>query len=375
MFSFNIDNEVILKCISNTNHKTGVFKYSTNLNDKLPANTLLVKCLEKISITVHSQTRRHFFLKIYKKTLEYSIHQSLKSGKKTVIHKPWYGKWHNSFHDQKNLKKILTIHDCIAYEHPEWFEVNINNLLLRWSECIKQADFFIFVSESSRDDFLRRFSGVSRDKTAVTYLGPSLHVRKKHTNSFDVHNHFGIPKNKPYFLSVCTLEPRKNLLRLIEAFSQFKRRTRSHVSLVLTGAAGWGVDLISAINKNHLSHEDVVVTGYVPDDILPCLYTSSMAFIYPSLYEGFGLPVLDAMSMGIPTISSNISSIPEVCADAAILIDPYDVNEISNALESVYYDSDLRFFLKKRSVDRAAQLSWDKCVRSTLDAYKAAFEC
>jgi glycosyltransferase involved in cell wall biosynthesis len=100
-----------------------------------------------------------------------------------------------------------------------------------------------------------------------------------------------------------------------------------------------------------------------------------MAFIYPSLYEGFGLPVLDAMSMGIPTISSNISSIPEVCADAAILIDPYDVNEISNALESVYYDSDLRFFLKKRSVDRAAQFSWDKCVRSTLDAYKAAFEC
>lgn len=376
MFSFCIDNEVVVKCSSRSIFKTGVVNYTTCINREIFSESFFWKSIEDYFKIIYSHTKSPRVLKIYQNTILFKVHYNLKTNNKFVLHKPWYRKWHKSLRGVKNLKKVLTIHDCIAFKHPEWFDDKIFSYLLKWTKCIEESDFFIFVSESSRTDFLKKFSSVAEEKTAVTLLGPSLNDidRTSKLTRLDLYKQFGIPADRPYFLSVCTLEPRKNLARLIKAFALFKVRTLSPASLVLTGAQGWGEDLSLIIHNCKMSRDDVIFTGYVKDSVLPPLYNNCLAFVYPSLYEGFGLPVLDALKMGAPVISSNSSSIPEVTGDAAILIDPYNINELSFALESVVCDQDFRTSLKNAARERATRFSWEKCGRATLDAYKAAFE-
>jgi len=376
MFVFTIDNEVLVKCSAPNIFKTGVANYADCLNREIYSKSIIWRNLEDCIRILFSYTRSHRVLNIYQSILLFKAHFYIKKNKNLVLHKPWYGKWHKSLKGVKNLRKILTIHDCIAFEHPEWFDANVFAHLLKWTKCIEESDFFIFVSESSRADFLKRFPKVSQDKTSVTLLGPTINNKdgtSKMTRS-DLYKQFGISADRPYFLSVCTLEPRKNLARLIEAFALFKMRTLSPASLILTGAQGWGGDLSLIIQNCKMSPDDVIFTGYVKESVLPSLYNNCLAFVYPSLYEGFGLPVLDALKMGAAVISSNISSIPEVTGEAAILIDPYNIDELSFALERVVCDLDFCMSLKKAARERAVRFSWETCGRATLDAYKASLE-
>jgi glycosyltransferase involved in cell wall biosynthesis len=174
-----------------------------------------------------------------------------------------------------------------------------------------------------------------------------------------------------YILSVGTLQPRKNLPRLIEAFIEARKRPGFDCRLVLVGKKGWGPDEAKALPAGVLQRKDVIFTGYVEDEDLPALYSGSMAFAYPSLYEGFGLPVLEAMACGTPVLTSQVSSLPEVCGDAAVYVHPLRTEEICRALLALGSDKDLRKALQARGLLRAQKFSWRESARKTLAVYES----
>jgi alpha-1,3-rhamnosyl/mannosyltransferase len=173
-----------------------------------------------------------------------------------------------------------------------------------------------------------------------------------------------------YILYLGTLEPRKNISALLEAYSFLPKKTQASFPLILAGGKGWLMDnLEDEIRRLDIASR-TVLTGYVPRKDLPALYSGAAVFVYPSLYEGFGLPPLEAMACGTPVITSNVSSFPEVVGDAGIMVDPYDVKRLRDEIERVLEDSSLRASLGSRGLARAKQFTWENCARQTLDVYK-----
>ena len=169
-----------------------------------------------------------------------------------------------------------------------------------------------------------------------------------------------------YILFVGTLQPRKNLIRLIEAFSNLQSPI-SNIQLIIAGKKGWLYEeTFRQVEELGLEWK-VVFTDYAPEGDLPALLSGASLFVFPSLYEGFGLPVLEAMACGTPVVCSNVSSLPEVAGEAAILVDPLDVEELATAMERVLGDEELRAELTERGFEQARRFSWEKCARQTLD--------
>jgi glycosyltransferase involved in cell wall biosynthesis len=179
---------------------------------------------------------------------------------------------------------------------------------------------------------------------------------------------------RPYCLFVGNLEPRKNLPRLIEAFGLLRRHGLAPADLpqlVLAGTRGWlSSGIFRAAAGQGLEAPDIVFTGYVPPADLPALYAGAACFVFPSLYEGFGLPVLEAMACGTPVVASTASSLPEVAGDAALLVDPHDVEGLAGALRRLWGDAELRADLRERGLQRATLYSWERTARLTLDVYE-----
>ncbi len=167
-----------------------------------------------------------------------------------------------------------------------------------------------------------------------------------------------------YILFVGTLQPRKNITRLIEAFSKISNT--SNLSLVVVGKKGWQYDEILEAPKKFEVEEKVKFLDFIADEDLPNLYKNALCFVLPSLYEGFGLPVLEAMKYGCPVITSNISSLPEAGGDAALYVDPLDVNDIAKNLELIIQNSELRKKLIKKGYEQIKKFSWEKTARETL---------
>jgi glycosyltransferase involved in cell wall biosynthesis len=177
-----------------------------------------------------------------------------------------------------------------------------------------------------------------------------------------------------YILYVGTLEPGKNIPRIIEAYSIVRKRTGTERALVIAGRTGWlHDDIFRAVKRLGLDKE-IVFTGYVSKGDLPSLYRGADLFVFPSLYEGFGLPVLEAMACGTPVVTSNTSSLPEVAGDAALLVDPENVEEIAGAMERVLTDQDLRAELSRRGRERARLFTWERCAQETLKVYEEVYK-
>jgi glycosyltransferase involved in cell wall biosynthesis len=174
---------------------------------------------------------------------------------------------------------------------------------------------------------------------------------------------------RPYILAVGNLQPRKNLLRLIEAFAQLITERRIPHQLVLAGKAKWRESDIHRTVRRLGIEDRIVFTGRVPDEDLACLLNGAELFVYPSLYEGFGLPVLEAMACGTPVVTSNCTSIPEVAGDAALLVDPYRVDELADAIHHVLSDESLRARLREKGLARSQMFSWRQTARKTWTAY------
>jgi glycosyltransferase involved in cell wall biosynthesis len=173
-----------------------------------------------------------------------------------------------------------------------------------------------------------------------------------------------------FILAVSNMQPRKNLSRLMQAFARARQQHGIPHKLVLVGQQLWLTE--NDLAQARILGDSVVLTGYVPDADLPLLYNAADVFAYPSLYEGFGLPVLEAMACGTPVITSNLSSLPEVAGDAALLVNPYSVEEMSDALVQVLTNGALKTSLRERGLARAGTFSWERTARQTVEVYHLA---
>lgn len=264
-------------------------------------------------------------------------------------------------------KKIITVHDILPLLHPEWFSsVNYAYFDFRIRKSVSMADLVLAVSESTKRDIVDVY-GVHPNKVRVIYPGvySSLEFAEIDNNVLKKFN-----LESEYILSVCTVEPRKNLRNIIKAFIQLKKsKNNFQLKLVVVGKMGWDYTFNTFYESLSDYKEDIVITGYVTNEELSSLYKSALCVIYASYYEGFGLPVLEALSVGKATITSNVSSMPEVGGDAVVYCDPYKIDSITSALEQVCYDSNLRELLEKKSIVQASKFSYRKMAKETLDVY------
>lgn len=263
----------------------------------------------------------------------------------------------------RDQRLVVTVHDLAFERFPALFPRG-----WRWlyraglRAAAHRADAILVPSESTADDVIRG-SSVDPTRVHVTPLAPTLAPAGEDGHA--VLDRLGVPT--PFVLSVGTLEPRKNLVRLVRAYRQVAPDVPH--ALVLAGPAGWHpVELEAELGRG--GPGTIVRTGPVRDADLAALYRSADAFAYVSLYEGFGLPVLEAMAAGTPVVASETSSIPEVAGDAALLVDPEDVGAIADALARVLGDHGLADDLRGRGLDRAAAYTWERTARATLDVYR-----
>jgi glycosyltransferase involved in cell wall biosynthesis len=221
--------------------------------------------------------------------------------------------------------------------------------------AVRRAAALDCISESTARDLATHFPAARHRSTTIELAADARFSPEGSRARLD---------GRPYVLGVGTLEPRKNLPRLVEAFVSLPARVRGNRVLALAGPLGWQTgDTLAAIER----HPDLIAPlGFVADDELPGLYRGADLFAYPSLYEGFGLPVLEAMSCGTPTLTSNVSSLPEVAGDAAVYVDPTDVQAIRDGLTRALSDTDLRTMLRDRGIQRAKQFSWSRAATETI---------
>lgn len=267
-----------------------------------------------------------------------------------------------------SIARVVTIHDLVWKHAGETMRP-----LSRWMEqrlmpeAVQQADRVVAVSHSTAQAIEDEFP-CARGKVRVIHLGVTP-LAAPETRA--VLAAVGLD-DRPYFLFVGTLEPRKNLRRLLRAWASLPASVRDGHQLVVAGGSGWGgVDIATLANELGIAR-DVVVTGYVSDDRLATLYAHARFLAMPSLYEGFGLPLVEAMSCGVPVLTSNVSSLPEVAGDAGVLVDPLDEGAIARGLQQMLMDDDLHRVLSLRAKDVAARFSWAKAARETWAVFEEA---
>ena len=258
---------------------------------------------------------------------------------------------------------VVTIHDCIHLMFPQYLPSRLAYgyaRLFLWTAAHRSSKV-LTVSEASKRDILRFFS-VAESKVAVIYN--AIDDRFDHAPTADevtrVRERFQL--NDEFVLYAGNIRPHKNLERLIEAFCQVRQGSLEHLKLLIIGDEISRYATLRRAVHRHKLHKHVRFLGFVPESTLAVLYRLATVFVFPSLYEGFGLPPLEAMASGTPVVTSNVSSLPEIMADAAVLIDPYDPASIADGMREILTNSVLRTTLVTRGLSRARQFSWAESV-------------
>lgn len=255
------------------------------------------------------------------------------------------------------IKKVMTVHDLVPALFPE-----LSNLkkYIYYKYALKiiftYIDHFIVPSKAVQSDLVNLYN-INPERVSVIHEGVS---GKFHRRSM---------KKQDYILAVGTVEPRKNFKRIIDAYIHLKSKHRISEKLYIVGKRGWSCNKIYDIPENF--KQSIIFKGYVPESDLIDLYQNAKLFIYPSLYEGFGLPVAEAMACGCPVVTSNISSLPEVAGSAAILIDPHNVNDIKSAMLRIIEDEQFASSLVEKGLNQSKQFNWAKCAQETINVYEA----
>jgi glycosyltransferase involved in cell wall biosynthesis len=289
----------------------------------------------------------------------------------TVYHSPFFA-IPEAIRLARQVKKVQMIHDLIPVHHPEWFRSGEQTLPQVLASL--QPDMAITViSQATKDDFCNH-TNFDPARVSVIHLAasselfyPELDLAKQQ----DVQNRLGIGDG-PYLLSLATLEPRKNVAHLIRCFARLVESGEipADVQLVLAGTKGWNLDaVLQNATLAKTIERQLILTGFVADADLAALYSGALAFVYPSLYEGFGLPPLEAMQCGLPVITSNVSSLPEVVGDAALTVTPTNADELCEVLRRVIHSETLRAELRIRGLAQAKLFSWDKFVQQHIELY------
>lgn len=269
-----------------------------------------------------------------------------------------------------SLKTIVTMHDLTFIIYPETM-TKISRLYWTFfmKRGVKTAKKIIADSKSTKDDLIKHYN-IPEEKVKVIHaaLTRNFSTSLEASNFQSVKDEYGLPEK--YLLYVGTLEPRKNVRRLVQAFHKAKSKKRFIHKLVITGKKGWLFsEIFETVEKLRLGSE-VIFTGFVPDEDLPGIYSGAEIFVFPSLYEGFGLPPLEAMSYGVPVLVSNSSSLPEVVGDAGILVNPEDIDDIANGILRLVEDQNLRNQLKEKGLQQAQKFSLERMAKETLEVYE-----
>ncbi len=270
----------------------------------------------------------------------------------------------------RRAQTVLTIHDLSFMRHPECFSPPLlHYLTTAVPRSIRQADLILADSKSTRDDLIDLVA-VPAERIRVVYPGLEQEfVPRDEKEIASVRRRYGI--ERPYILGLGTVQPRKNFARLIEAYHALRGRKDIPHKLVIGGGTGWlGASIIETIDALGL-HDDVLMIGYVQDIDLPALYSGAAVFAFPSLYEGFGIPVLEAMACGTPVVAANTSSLPEVAGEAALLVPPTDTAALADALWNVIDDTEIHSTLRERGLQRCRQFDWPSSAAQLLCAYDA----
>ncbi len=269
-------------------------------------------------------------------------------------------------------KKVVTVHDLSFLRYPEFFSARKNfwHRALGIKRTLLEADKIIAVSENTKNDIVE-LVGITPDKIKVIYSGNN--AVKGEVDPFLVKEFLERHKlSGRLILYLGTIEPRKNISGLISAYNNLRSKNESlaDVKLVLAGASGWKNKKIYREWKQSPFKDDIIFLGYISQKDKDILYSASIVFVYPSFYEGFGFPPLEAMTYGLPVICSNVSSLPEVVGDAALTINPHLSAEISDALELILTNDALRQSYISKGYARAGRFTWDKAAAEYLTVFK-----
>ncbi len=269
-----------------------------------------------------------------------------------------------------NIPHVITVHDLSFVRYPETLPV-WKARYLRWftRTSVRKAARVIAVSESTRQDLLR-WLALPPEKVVTVYNGVDDRFRPLPRADVEMwRERQQLPSS--FFLFVGTLQPRKNLETLVRAYARWRSLTRgSPWPLLIGGAKGWYYERLFALVRELNLEDSVRFLGYVPTADLPYLYNAASVFIYPSLFEGFGLPVLEAMACGTPVIVADTSSLPEIVGDAGVRVPPLDVDAWADALADLYNDANRRRELGEWGQRRARMFSWERTAVHTLNVYK-----
>jgi glycosyltransferase involved in cell wall biosynthesis len=269
---------------------------------------------------------------------------------------------------------VVTVHD-ISYEfYPDFFSPRDRWMLrIMVPLTARRAAHVITVSQHAKREIVSRY-GLSPARVTVTYeaAGEPFRPVTDEAALRAVRERYGL--GSQYVLALGNLQPRKNIGRLVDAYARLRRDGQlAGVQLVLVGKAQWRESEIYARVREAGLERDIVFPGYADDADLPALYSGALAFVFPSLYKGFGLPPLEAMACGTPVVTSNVASLPEVVGDAALTVNPTDVQALADAIHLVASRPGLRAHLVEKGLRRAAQFTWRRCAEETLAVYRAAY--
>jgi glycosyltransferase involved in cell wall biosynthesis len=238
-------------------------------------------------------------------------------------------------------------------------------------KSVRNAAKIIAVSAYTKRDIVRYFPWYRDGDVVVVHSGVGSidGVGDCGDDMLKTQNTYGIKGN--YIIALGGQDPRKNTRMIIEAFRFIKQNANISCKLVIVGMSSWKKGVYNQMAKEVFCGNDIIFTGFVGDRDLINLYKNALLFIYPSLYEGFGHPPLEAMACGVPVIASNVSSIPEIVGNAAYLVNPYNINEIIGAILQLLHDGDMRAELIRRGYEKVSEYSWDRTVRNTVGVYES----
>lgn len=297
-------------------------------------------------------------------------------GEVDIYHSPFYPLPASTL-GLPRLRRFLTLYDLIALRCPELFEPQVVAQMQQVLDSLTPADWVVCISEATRSDLLSFRPDLDPAHVCVTHLAAAEHFRPdlREDRWATLKRKYHLP-DESYALTLSTLEPRKNIAHVIRCYARLVAEGQvDDMRLVMVGTRGWKMESIfEELDRLGSLRERVVVTGFVPDEDLAPIYAHASMFVYPSLLEGFGLPPLEAMQCGVPVITSNTSSLPEVVGDAGITVAPTDADALCQAMATLFRDAERRQDLARRGRERAATFSWARCAAETLQAYRRALD-
>jgi glycosyltransferase involved in cell wall biosynthesis len=270
----------------------------------------------------------------------------------------------------RNARTIVTVHDLSFLRVPQCSYPKLQAYLCQVVPLsVRRANMVLADSECTKSDVIALLEvDAARVKVIYAGVGQEFHPVKDEGRLAAVRARYRLPAR--FVLGLGTLQPRKNFERLIEAYAQVRQQVGAEIKLVIAGGLGWMYEGIFEKVRELGLQEAVCFPGYVADEDLPALYTMADLFVFPSLYEGFGLPPLEAMACGTPVITSNVSSLPEVVGDAAWMVDPLDVGALAVAMQRLLSDAALRREMIARGLVQARRFTWAQAAKQLLDVYE-----